>query len=818
MTHFAKKYLLYLSLAAWVNTPSNAFSAVCSFPLTQTAVQSCENLDTSGGTGSINNAGTISGTQNAILNQGGTITTLLNTGLIAGDNINGTGIYSAFKDFVFRPAEITNFINDTTGIISGQNGVIISGLGPGNNSHIGTTINNGSIQGNYTGFYLTGSATADTITNNAGALITGSFLGLGVLNNSHLSTLNNSGVISGTGSTGLGLHLQGGSVDTIINTAGATIHGESYAIYFFRDYGQGGFINTINNNGTISSSNTAIFNGWDNIYFPAYANIDTINNGGLIQGSSTAINNASVGTINNLNNSGVISGLNNVALNNLGVIHSIDNDGLITGGIHGIKNSGTIDAISNTSTIFGGNHGILNSGEIDQINNTGTISGNNYGIYNAGKIITGISNAGTISSLANKQGSWNGGRLSYTGAVPGSYFIIISSANNYGQIAFSNPTGTMNFNIASGSSVQKGTYTNIMTGISSSNISNKSGVFDGLSWKLTQNDTGAWDLIFGYMGVSIKNTTTSFYSNQQSINSFLHQRYAVMAVVLNYDCSTFDKYGVCISFQSRATGFGNQSTGAGVLTASHKITEKIHAGVFLDYQVNQDLPGGLSFSPGGVQSGYNNATFGGFAGYYANPDRTGLQAKISGAYNPGKVTVTRPLLENTEAGMGAAGLNASGVYGELGWGIGLAGNITIMPFVGMREIDVTRNAYNESYNVAVQYPVSYASYYERVITSIVGSQIRTAITDRLSFQAGVWAELDIRRSANSYSGWTTISGLETFALAHGGAQNRLRPAGYAGTSYEINRRQRITANIVLREQAFSDRTNVTGLVGYQISF
>ncbi|NDB68537.1 MAG: autotransporter outer membrane beta-barrel domain-containing protein [Methylocystaceae bacterium] len=362
-------------------------------------------------------------------------------------------------------------------------------------------------------------------------------------------------------------------------------------------------------------------------------------------------------------------------------------------------------------------------------------------------------------------------------------------------------------------------YKSVLQGVPSSSIINKTGIYDGLSWKLVESGANTWDLIFGYIyGVSVKNTTQSFSSNQQSINSILQQRYAVMAVVLNYDCANFDKYGVCISFQSRATGFGNQSTGAGVLTASHKITDKIHVGAFLDYQVNQVAPGVSSLGPGGVQSGYNNATFGGFAGYYANPDRTGLQAKISGAYNPGKVTVTRPLLENTEAGMGTAGLNGSGVYGEIGWGLSFARSVVATPFVGIRGIDITRNGYSESYNAAVQYPISYNSYFERVITGIAGGQIKSAITDRLSFQAGVWAELDVRRSANAYSGWSTIPGLETFSLAHGGATNKLRPAGYAGISYEVAKNQRITANTVVRQQAYSDRTNVTGLVGYQISF
>lgn len=65
----------------------------------------------------------------------------------------------------------------------------------------------------------------------------------------------------------------------------------------------------------------------------------------------------------------------------------------------------------------------------------------------------------------------------------------------------------------------------------------------------------------------------------------------------------------------------------------------------------------------------------------------------------------------------------------------------------------------------------------------------------------------MRRSVNAYSGWPTIPGLETFALGHGGSQNHLRPAGI---SYEVVKNQRIAANTIVLEKAYSNRTNVIG--------
>lgn len=52
-------------------------------------------------------------------------------------------------------------------------------------------------------------------------------------------------------------------------------------------------------------------------------------------------------------------------------------------------------------------------------------------------------------------------------------------------------------------------------------------------------------------------------SNRQATEAILHQRYAALNAVMQYDCSRFDKFGLCVQSPSRATGSGAQSTGAG---------------------------------------------------------------------------------------------------------------------------------------------------------------------------------------------------------------------------------------------------------------
>lgn len=169
----------------------------------------------------------------------------------------------------------------------------------------------------------------------------------------------------------------------------------------------------------------------------------TINNTGIILGSNLSeITNS--GTINVLNNAGIISGKSNkqygygiynigkiISLNNQGIISEntielamgiwnkeltsqideLNNLGIITANSskkygYAINNYGTIFTLNNSGMIFGNSnenlgYGIYINGDINTLNNNGAISRNSnkdygYGIYNL-KTITDFDNNGIIS-------------------------------------------------------------------------------------------------------------------------------------------------------------------------------------------------------------------------------------------------------------------------------------------------------------------------------------------------------------------------------------------------------------------------------------
>jgi hypothetical protein len=270
--------------------------------------------------------------------------------------------------------------------------------------------------------------------------------------------------------------------------------------------------------------------------------------------------------------------------------------------------------------------------------------------------------------------------------------------------------------------------------------------------------------------------------------------------------------------QSRATGWGTQTTGSGVFNIAYRIHPNIRAGVYLDYQVAQGTPFGTNFGSGGVQPGYNNPTFGGYVGFNAKSDGTGIQARASGGYNPGKVTVTRALLDGTEPGQGTACLNAYYAYGTMGYGLKIAENVNVIPYAGLLYTNVIRNNYTENANILVQYPLAYNSFYEQLLTGVAGGRIQSMLTDKLGINAGLGAQFDLKRNANSYGGYSYVPGMEGYAIQHGGIWNGVRPTAQAGTFYIVRKNESLTLNAYTGQQAFTSRTYTSVLAGYQVAF
>lgn len=221
---------------------------------------------------------------------------------------------------------------------------------------------------------------------------------------------------------------------------------------------------------------------------------------------------------NSITNAGSIttsgSSADGISINTLGgasVTQTISNSGTISVsgvGASGINVSGSSNdqtSITNTGSITASNGAGINANtgtKLSLISNAGTISGSTYGvnvsaltatittINNTGTITGGISNAGTITNLNTSQGN-----LSFTGKLPTNYNVIVNGTSSYGKTSFTTPTGSMAFGIYSTSTLTANTYSSVLSGLASSNISTTSGVYGGYNWLLNNSSGNIWDLV-----------------------------------------------------------------------------------------------------------------------------------------------------------------------------------------------------------------------------------------------------------------------------------------------------------------------------------
>ena len=246
-----------------------------------------------------------------------------------------------------------------------------------------------------------------------------------------------------------------------------------------------GTINNINNSGVIESNGNAA----DTVYLSATSQIGALVNSGDITGSSNTLYSSTSRAA--INNAGVINSLTNTQSGTIGGYTAINN----TGQIDVLNNAGTIRMNNNSSGYYYQTAAVLNQGTIATFNNTGLIdsnnSSNNYdesAVLNQGTINTLI-NDGTITSnyiAVQNQGAigtfTNNGEIS--GAVVGVY------NNHYNN----NSINTANGDIVNNGLISSATYAIYNDDYGNTDLSVNivnTGRITGNSYAIYNNDYGS---------------------------------------------------------------------------------------------------------------------------------------------------------------------------------------------------------------------------------------------------------------------------------------------------------------------------------------
>ena len=646
------------------------------------------------------------------------------------------------------------------------------------------------------------------------------------------------GVVSSTGSTGLyantgivGTLTNAGTIETTRTTGSPYAIQLNYAATLLRNQA-GGVISSV---GTANSQGVVIND-----------NLGAIENSGTIQATTNAIDNGNGGTTNTITNlsGGSITG--NIAIRNFGsIIQTIDNAGSMSavGGGAIYNYYGTIGTITNTGTMTSSvGDGIYNNAgsgatqSINEITNnvTGQITGANAGIHNTYATIGTITNYGAITGglvgiyndlngvITRLNNAQNG--LTYAGTLP-SYYNIIITNTGYGTLnGTGQSSGSTVFGVSPLSTLRVGTFQGVLTGgfSPSAGIANPgastgtvTGTISTYSWTLTYDVANTeWDLTLASLappGPSTADTQVSLQNTATALKSTYALQNSVIANSLNYDCQVFDKNNVCVSAGGRNTNVqaGGVNNVSALLIAAYRAMPEVRVGAYLD----QNLSVTSSSSP--VVLGNGGPLFGLFGVWNQNPDGSETEVKVSASFGQKNTTTTRAVVGTSEAGVGSATLNNSGVQAIAKYGFAVTRDAMVSPYIGLRYSQGNMGGYTEATSATVTTPLTYAALNTNATTFMAGVHGKYKLTPEAVVQASVGLESDTNVNNGSLTA-TGITGLT--AINFNPNPVKTRPVAMLGGYYDVAKAQRVALTGIYRQEPYQAIGSTTVLATYTVGF
>ncbi|BEI41839.1 hypothetical protein PHIN9_17700 [Polynucleobacter sp. HIN9] len=619
----------------------------------------------------------------------------------------------------------------------------------------------------------------------------------------------------------------GGVISLLSNTGTISAGRSNPTLPYAIDNSNDGLITTLNNSGTIST-------GAGGVGINNSATITSLDNSGSASAGDNGSAIRNTGTISTLNNSGTISVTDNgtgaaysvnYGILNTGSITTLSNQGNITvtasglgssavgiraafgGTVTSFLNSGAIRATTtNTDGVAYGIR-IWDGGTFSTITNTGSITAVSSGVNG---LAYGIASVNVLTTLNNAQGGNASSpattALTYRGVLPTNYNIIINSASYYGQLAVSSPIGTItNFGIYGAPFITLRTYGSVLSGTALPS-GTRSGTYDNMTWSLVENGS-AIDLVF--TGASLMGTQQSLVNTASVLQGTFTLQNSVMVNGFTYDCSLFDRRGICVSAGGRNTtvqaqGINNTS---GLLIASYRLNKNnSRIGAWVDQNLSVN-------GPGTVKLGNSTPMIGLFGVWSQRPDGVGAEVKVSAAYGQKDTTITRQIVGLSEAGSGSSKLISQGAQVVAKYGFAVLPDVVVSPYAGVRYTQNNMGGYTEATSSAVTTPLTYSALNTNATTALAGAEARYRGIPKTTLFASAGVETDTNTSNGSYSA-TGITGLTPVNFNPNPVKTR--PTATVGGYYDILKNQRIGITGIYRQEPFQAVSTTTVLATYTI--
>jgi uncharacterized protein YhjY with autotransporter beta-barrel domain len=310
-------------------------------------------------------------------------------------------------------------------------------------------------------------------------------------------------------------------------------------------------------------------------------------------------------------------------------------------------------------------------------------------------------------------------------------------------------------------------------------------------------------------GPSVYDTEGSLANSARGLRGTFNLQSAVINAGLQYDCTTFDQRGICVSAGGRVTEANNPSTNSrgALLIASYRANANLRIGGYLDQNLSTQDPRGINLDDSSPMAGV-------FGVWSQRNDGIGYEVKVAAGFSDKDVTVTRAVINTSEAGKGSTSFRAAALSATVSYGQQLGNSRWIAaPYLGLRYNKIKRNGYSE--DSEIDKPLTYADLSQETTTALAGLRFNGKFGDKINLMASAGIENDIAHNTGDYAA-TGVAGLTPIAFN----QNirHVRPVASVGASYAIDKRQTVVANLNYRQEAFNSSNSVSGMVTYQVGF
>ena len=468
------------------------------------------------------------------------------------------------------------------------------------------------------------------------------------------------------------------------------------------------------------------------------------------------------------------------------------------------------------------------------INNVGTITSSTFGVYNNDSSVT-LTNTGIIASgsgsydvindgtmtINNLQGASTSDPLTLTGILP-SYNVMIESSSNYGQLAVTNGTGILDFNVADTTKLDVDlTYANVLSGVADEQIKDLAKTFtqSGVTyeWQLEQTSINVWQLDVASLEEIMEDNAITFPNYINKVNATLNHGVAIANFAQqNYQCNVFGENDGCFAVAGRYTDLSDPSgeSQAAVFMAGYQVPEqKVRFSVFVDQSIDNSSVSGVKLENHGPMVGFKGV-------WQQNYDGTGMVFSVANTYQSQDAKITRKVVfEDSEQGQGSTDIETQTYRAELMYGYLYNQDTFMNPYVALQYDIAEQDGYTESASRQTSFPLTLSSVKDETTSIRAGLQIRHRLGNQKTFLFGsAGVEHDLSSSSDdqvtaTYQGYSFSADLDNDT-------NETRANALLGVDHFVSPTQKMSILVNYQELAWGGSSSdaITGFASYTIGF